>query len=377
MAVEYMRLGEYGPALQHIKQSLAHVEPDTSYVHLLYKYEIRCRAMLGDTAGALDACDRGITLFPDYPDLHHIKGILLLQTGAFCGAREALRQALDIGVSPPGYHTESGFGTYLTLAALGQLCQETGEDNEAIACYTRAAQLHPAPGHLIARLLRSFKCAGREHELTGWLKAHLPQITSQLPGLPALLLREGCFAAAAELLVGAVAPDTAAMGGGVAPDAVTALGGAVVTDTLTTLGGTVAPDTVTALGGVLAPDRTTGKGGMVVLDAAESSGGTLSTPESAAYAGAADSNASLRQLLHRVNTAPADRLEHEDIAALLRHPSVSVPDSTGPAADSGLQSSRVWLLLADGVLASLPPSTAYSPAAERARLALPLPRIQD
>lgn len=84
-AVEYMRLGDYARALEHIKQSLAEAEPDTSYTHLLYKYEIRCRIMSGDPAGAMDACIRGCALFPDYPDLHHIRGVLLLQAGALRG----------------------------------------------------------------------------------------------------------------------------------------------------------------------------------------------------------------------------------------------------------------------------------------------------
>lgn len=332
MAVEYMRLNEYESALQHIQQSLEHVELDTSYVHLLYKYEIRCRAMQGDAAGALEACSQGIARFPGYPDLHHLKGILLLRAGAFAEARQALRQALEIGVSPPGYHTESGFGTYQTLTALGQLSQEIGEEHEAIACYTRAAQLHPEPGLLLARLVRSFKCAEREHELIGWLKAHLPPITAELPSLPALLLREGCFAAAAELLGGAEPQQAAEVSG--------------------SAGST--PEVASA-----AEHAATPNAGAV---------GHEATP----VAGAA-----LRQLLHKVGTAPAERLEREDIAALLSHPSASVPGSQAPADHSALRSSRIWMLLADRMLAALPASAGYSPAAGRARQALPLPRLQD
>lgn len=82
MAVEYMRLSEYQPALEHIKRSLNEAPPDTSYVHLLHKYQIRCLAELKDFNAALEACDLGITLHPDYPDLAHIKGVLLFQMGA-------------------------------------------------------------------------------------------------------------------------------------------------------------------------------------------------------------------------------------------------------------------------------------------------------
>lgn len=94
-------------------------------------------------------------------------------------------------------------GTYLTYAALGQLCQETGETEEAIVCYTRAAQLHPVPSSLLARLVRTMKCAGRGPELAGWLEDHLPQMTADRLRLAGLLLADGCFAAATEAVAGA------------------------------------------------------------------------------------------------------------------------------------------------------------------------------
>lgn len=178
MAVEYMRLGEYESALNHIKRSLQEAPPDTSYIHLLYKYEIRCLAAKNNLPGALEACDRGISKHPDYPDLFHIKGVLLFHSAAFAKARTALLNALNIGTAPPGYHTESGFGSYLTLYTLGQLCEEIGEENEAIACYTRAAQLHPEPVPIINRLLRTFTCADRESDTVDWFKSHLPNFVT-------------------------------------------------------------------------------------------------------------------------------------------------------------------------------------------------------
>lgn len=201
MAVEYMRLSEYQPALEHIKRSLNEAPPDTSYVHLLHKYQIRCLAELKDFNAALEACDLGITLHPDYPDLAHIKGVLLFQMGALAEAKTALLQALFIGEAPSGYHTESGFGSYLTFYLLGQLCEEIGDQTEACACYTKAAQLHPDPTPIITRLIRALKCAERENEISGWLHAHLPEYTAAKSGLLLDLLQiEGCDKAAKQLM---------------------------------------------------------------------------------------------------------------------------------------------------------------------------------
>lgn len=367
-AVEYMRLGDYTQALEHIRLSLAEAEPDTSFIHLLYKYEARCRIMSGDQSGALDACIKGCALFPDYPDLHHIKGVLLLQAGAFAAARQAFRQALDIGVSPPGYHTESGLGTYLTYAALGQLCQETGEAGEAIACYTRAAQLHPAPAPLLVRLVRIMKCASREHELAGWLEAHLPQLTADVPRLAGLLLAEGCLAAAAEVIgrcAGAADADMPGGGAGTMNEN-PPRGDAEVSDMR-------APGGAGTAGVADMP----GGGSMTPLDGKWPA---VHEPVSgAASSGLPSDNAAadLLRLLQRVNAVPADQLLHQDITLLLSHPAACVPEHSPSAAGPASRSSRAWLLMADRMLAALPAASGYGAAAARVRLTLPLPRTGE
>jgi glycosyltransferase involved in cell wall biosynthesis len=301
MAVEYMRLGEYKPALEHIKRSLQEAPPDTSYIHLLYKYKIRCLAVLQDLPGALEACDRGIGLHPDYPDLAHIKGVLLFQLGEFADAKSALLQALVIGEAPPGYHTESGFGSYLTYCTLGQLCQEIGDETEASACYSKAAQLHPEPTPIIARLLRTLKCADREGEIYDWCKSHLPEYTDSKNGvLLSLLLKEGCYKAAEQLVHSMEQP--------------------------------------------------------------------TSNIESA--------DESIQNLLQSVQKTHPSQLKENDITALLSH-SAHNENRAGLVSNQACQLGRTHILLADRILASLATSAVYDPAAKRARLAFPLPRVSD
>jgi tetratricopeptide (TPR) repeat protein len=380
MAVEYMRLGDYGHALEHIQTSLDHVEPDTSYIHLLYKYEIRCLAVTGDLPGALEACERGLALFPDYPDLHHIKGALLLQVSAFAEAKVALIRALDIGVSPPAYHTESGLGTYLTRTLLGQACQQIGEDNEAIACFTSAAQLHPEPLPLVTRLVRLFKCAGRELEIKGWLAEHLPVILAeQRPELVRLLVTDGCYAAAADVLGGS---DEAAVGKRAAGEQVARehVEGELAA------GETVARERVD---GELAAEeqvvREFGEGELTAGEqvvrecAANKRRSGAHAEEGQDYAGEPEPSSadSLLRLLQRAEAIPAAELTYGDIAALHQYPAFArTTGGTTPASESAA-AVQPWISLADKVLATLEASSVFSPAAARARLALPLPRPAD
>ncbi|NOU82860.1 glycosyltransferase [Paenibacillus sp. LMG 31459] len=407
MAVEYMRLGDYGHALEHILTSLDHVEPDTSYIHLLYKYEIRCLAVTGDLPGALEACERGLALFPDYPDLHHIKGALLLQVSAFAEAKAALGRALDIGASPPAYHTESGLGTYLTRTLLGQACQQIGEDNEAIACYTRAAQLHPEPWPLVTRLVRLFKCAGRELEIKGWLAEHLPVILAeQRPELVRLLVTDGCYAAAADVLGGGVNEDAAgeqvvrefgegeqAAGETVAREfgeGEQAAGETVARERVEgeqAAGETVARERVEgelAAGETVARKRVEGElaaGETVAREVGaneRSSGAHAEKGQDYAGEPEAASADSLIRLLQRAEAIPAAELTYGDIAALLQHPAIArTTGGTMSASESAASAVQPWISLADKVLATLEASSGFSPAAARARLALPLPRPAD
>lgn len=396
MAVEYMRLGDYGHALEHIQTSLDHVEPDTSYIHLLYKYEIRCLAVTGDLPGALEACERGLALFPDYPDLHHIKGALLLQVSAFAEAKAALSLALDTGASPPAYHTESGLGTYLTRTLLGQVCQQIGEENEAIACFTRAAQLHPEPLPLVTRLVRLFKCAGRELEIKGWLAEHLPGILAeQRPELVRRLVSDGCYAAAADVLGGV--DEGAAWKRAVGEQGEREFGkGELGTEEPVVRefgeGELAVGEPVVrefdegepAAGKPVAWERAEGEraaGEPVMWEFAANERRSVAHTESGQdYAGEpeAASADSLLRLLQRTEATPAAELTRGDIAALLQHPVIArTTGGTISASESTASAVQPWISLADKVLATLEASTIFSPAAARARLALPLPRPAD
>ncbi|WP_339808698.1 glycosyltransferase [Paenibacillus sp. FSL R7-0337] len=356
LAVEYMRLGDYGQALEHIGTSLNLAKPGTSYVHLLYKYKVRCLAVTGDYPGALEACGQGSTLFPDYSDLHHLKGALLLQVSALAEAKTALCRALEIGASPPLYHTESGLGTYLTHTLLGQVCQQIGEAHEAAACFTRAAQLQPDPWPLIPRLTRLFKCTGREPELHGWLAGQLPGIlTEQRQDLLRLLVTDGCYTAAADML-----------GGGIA-------GAGEMDGTAQSAG--VMEAVVRDAGEVDGTAQSAGVMEAAVRDAGEIDGKAQSAGVMEA---AVPPTADLLELLQRAEAAYAAELSYDDITELLSHPAVVPADRNTslpiPAIAAAVQP---WILLADKVLAALVTSAMYSPAAAAARLTLPLPRSAD
>jgi hypothetical protein len=192
-----------------------------------------------------------------------------------------------------------------------------------------AAQHHPEPWPLVARLLRLFKCAGREPDISGWLSLHLPGILAdERQSLTRLLVREGCYAAAADVLG----------------------------DTL---------------------ERTTRTAEAAGLLSTDEQQNTVKRAADESMAGVNPAAVSLRDLLHRTDAAPASQQKYEDIAALLQHPAVARTDGAVTAAEPLASAARPWISLADRVLAAIPASSVYSPAAARVRQALPLCRVAD
>lgn len=174
MAVEYMRMGEHQHALTHIHKSMAFIQPDTSYGHLLHKYEIRCRYALGEATEALNCCTEAIVLYPDYTDLFHLKGAILFNFRKLQEARSFLMKAIEIGPAPSHYHTETGLGTHLSFYMLGQIAEEIGNHSEAITWYTKSLSSHSEWMMISNRICRIMKCSDQEKDIPELLAKYLP-----------------------------------------------------------------------------------------------------------------------------------------------------------------------------------------------------------
>lgn len=197
IGVEYMRMNDWHAALTHHQESLSLAPPETSYIHLLYKYIACCHFHLGNNREAIDVCDKGLTFFPDYTDLYHLKGTILLASNRKQEAKEMYLIALQKGSSPLLYHTDAGTGTYLSAFALGQICEELGDDRSAIHWYVETIQFQPCWTAPLLRLIRVMKCTNKENELAELIiKRFLPLWKDTTILVVKALIEENCFLAA-------------------------------------------------------------------------------------------------------------------------------------------------------------------------------------
>lgn len=198
LGVEYLRLGEAPKALEVFRKSRTLADPSKEgYVHLLYKYEAATLRSLGQLPEALQICEQGIQDYPDYTDLHHLKGIFHLIQGEREEAKEALLQALKLGEPVPSYHTEDGMGTYQTSYLLGVSYEAGREFAAAIDCYVKTVQFNPGLNPPLYRLFRLMRIIESPEGLATLLQERI-RMNSQEARLKVarILLETGCRQAA-------------------------------------------------------------------------------------------------------------------------------------------------------------------------------------
>lgn len=106
---------------------------------------------------ALEVAERGLSYFPDYTDLHYLRGQALEQLERFTQSQDAFLRCLELGETPARYVTSIGVGSYLPLYKLGELMEKCGYYELAVNYYQKAFQLQPDLPGLLSSLGRVLK----------------------------------------------------------------------------------------------------------------------------------------------------------------------------------------------------------------------------
>ncbi|WP_169332843.1 glycosyltransferase [Effusibacillus pohliae] len=171
MGVEYLRLASLQQALDAFRKARARLDPvASSYTHLLFKYEIRCLLAVGRLPEAIRLCEEGIGLYPDYTDLHHLKGVCLIQAGQLAAAKSAFSHALTLGPAANCYHTEEGIGTYQTCYTLGLLYEAMRQYDRAIECHMQAIRFKSSVNPPLYRIFRLLKCTNAQPQIPAFIE---------------------------------------------------------------------------------------------------------------------------------------------------------------------------------------------------------------
>ena len=144
MASEYYNLGNLDIALKHLnfgilKFVLTGLKPPSMCYRL--KYTILLQSDQTDTT--LVTLDKAIAIYPDYVDLHFMKGLFLFEQKRYSFAEKVFRHCVHLGESQGGYLTLRGVGSFRAWHGIGLCLEGLGKLKEARAAYECSLSISP------------------------------------------------------------------------------------------------------------------------------------------------------------------------------------------------------------------------------------------
>lgn len=122
LASEHYRLGNYPIAFDYLNESiLKFIKNGKLPPAILYRLKYDILVKTGSFNGAISGIDKAILLYPDYVDLHFLKGFILYHNRHYKDALACFEKCLELGEHNPKYLIMKGTGSYRALQ-YQQLC---------------------------------------------------------------------------------------------------------------------------------------------------------------------------------------------------------------------------------------------------------------
>ncbi|MEZ5081074.1 MAG: glycosyltransferase [Thermoleophilia bacterium] len=159
--VEYQRINDHHTALDYFGRAFRNLESMRQYFASLLLRNIV--ASLKETERydeALEVCVDGLEAYPDFTDLHYLRGQLHFARREYRESIESFQRAIDLGDhAGDRYMSQAGMGSFYSHFALGTLHEAIGDQAEAVRCYKRsvttARSLYGPPLVRLTQLLLS------------------------------------------------------------------------------------------------------------------------------------------------------------------------------------------------------------------------------
>ena len=192
LAASYYAIGDLEEARQHYESAFRHLHPDASFASALYRNYAICLYALGEYECALKNIDKGLALYPDYPDLYFLKGQVFWDLGMLPQVRASFLRCTQFNEIPAHYTTTVGVTGFLAYENLVEVCERQGDLAAAVDYLIRAWQSEPSFHRLrrLALLLELQGLPGTE------IIESVEGLSAELNGLPMarLLLEVGLHA---------------------------------------------------------------------------------------------------------------------------------------------------------------------------------------
>lgn len=141
---EFYRLKMYNEAFSRVNISILRflllgLKPPS----MLYKLKYDILIMSGSAAGSLEGIEKALLLYPDYPDLHFYKGLILLDNKRYKDAISVFEYCLTLNEYNENYLILKGVCSFLALYYIGVCYEAADELDKAKNSYAKALSIYP------------------------------------------------------------------------------------------------------------------------------------------------------------------------------------------------------------------------------------------
>lgn len=155
LALEHMAAGDIDEGLAGLRRARALV-PVPHPVHgRFFKMEADIMRQRGELEAALGLAHGYLALWPDYTDLHFVRGLILEQKGDLEAAEAAFRTCLRLGTAatPPFNGVDPRLGGVDAELALARVLRREGNPNEALPLLRSVARGMPGDMAVVSMLV--------------------------------------------------------------------------------------------------------------------------------------------------------------------------------------------------------------------------------
>lgn len=177
LGTEYYQTDRYEQALKLFIPLIKKLSNDIGYVSDLYMKTAYALQMTQQLDEAERLLDQGISLFPDFSDLHEAKAFLLMERAEYLKAYKSLQLAIQSGDISYKYTSSSGCGTYRTHTVAGYVCEKRWLYQEALEHYFQAITLDPSYLQAWSKCLSLCLLSGQTQRLAEHLEKNAYLIT--------------------------------------------------------------------------------------------------------------------------------------------------------------------------------------------------------
>lgn len=145
LAAEYYNVGQFDLALKHLDVGiLRFVLSARTPPSMCYRLKYTILLLLEQAERALSTIDKAIAMYPDYVDLHFIKGLLLMQQKGYEEAEAVFGTCISLGEDNWSYLTLKGAGSFRAWHYRGICLERTGQLEDAQRALERSLSISPS-----------------------------------------------------------------------------------------------------------------------------------------------------------------------------------------------------------------------------------------